>query len=152
MKKLFPIIIIIVLSLQLQAQRGIEAGALIQPQIYGQLFETSPEGRAFKIPYSFAIGINVGYNFSDFIGVRTGFLYSPQGDKYADTSTNPETAYDLKLDYIQVPVYLKYNSSATSKIAFLVQVGGHASFLNNASLSSLTKPSILNLHPSTNLA
>jgi hypothetical protein len=117
------------------AQRGIEAGALIQPQIYGQFFQDAQEGRQFKIPYSFAIGINAGYNFSDFVGIRTGFIYSPQGDKYADTSSDPEDAYDINLDYIQVPLYLKYNSSATSKFAFLALVGGHASFLNNAAVT-----------------
>lgn len=135
MKNLILILFLFFIVTSTVAQRGIEAGALIQPQIYGQIFEDTPEGRQFKIPYSFAIGINAGYNFSDFIGVRTGFMYSPQGDKYADTRSDPETAYDVKLDYIQVPLYLKYNSSATSRIAFLAQAGGHASFLNNATVS-----------------
>ena len=121
-------------SSYIKSQGNIEAGALIQPQVYGQFFEESMDGRQFKIPYSFAIGINVGYNITDNFGFRTGFIYSPQGDKYVDTSLDPEVQYDLKLDYIKLPLYIKINASTDRNFSPLIFVGPHLSFLNNAEI------------------
>ncbi len=135
MKKIFLISFFSIIGFQAFSQRGLEAGALIQPQIYGQLYTEAIPDRATKIPYSFAIGINVGYNFSDYFGLRSGFIYSPQGEKYTVTSVDPEVAYELNLDYIQLPLYLKLNSSTDNKLSFLLLVGPHISFLNNATLT-----------------
>lgn len=117
------------------SQRGLEAGALVQPQIFGQLYQDDQPDRAVKIPYSFAIGINVGYNFTDNFGLRSGFIYSPQGEKYSVTSTTPERAYQLNLEYIQVPLFLKLNSSTDRRFSFLLLLGPHISYLNDAELT-----------------
>ncbi len=119
----------------LYSQRGIEAGALVQPQIYGQWYDQARSEIAVKIPYSFAIGINAGYNFSDNFGFRSGFIYSPLGEKYADTATDPETSYDLNLEYIQIPLYLKLNTSLDRSLSGLIIAGPHLGFLNNATLA-----------------
>jgi hypothetical protein len=116
-------------------QRGLEAGALIQPQIYGQVYTMGEPDRAIKVPYSFGIGANLTYNFSDFFGIRSGLIYSPLGEKYNDISTDPEQAVDVNLEYLQVPLLLKFNSSPENRMSFLLVAGPHISYLNNASIS-----------------
>lgn len=136
MKQYFLLIMTLVFSHSLlYSQRGIEAGALVQPQIYGQWYDQTRSEIAVKIPYSFAIGINVGYNLTDNIGFRTGFMYSPLGEKYVNTATDPETSYDLNLEYIQIPLYLKLNSSIDRSLSGLIIAGPHLGFLNNATLA-----------------
>ena len=99
-----------IVTLSLNAQRGLEAGAIIQPQVYTQIHCNTPTDRAMKIPYSFAIGVDLGYNFSDNFGLRTGLLYTPMGERYNDVSSDPEKRIDLNLNYLQAPLYFKYNS------------------------------------------
>lgn len=132
MKRILLSTVFAVSTIFLFAQRGIEAGALVQPQIYGQLYGENEPDKAIKIPYSFAIGANVGYNFTNNFGLRTGFMYSPQGEKYSKTSTAPEQSIELNLEYIQVPLYLKLNSSVDRKISYILLLGPHVSYLNNA--------------------
>lgn len=134
MKKIFFCITLCSLYFFSIGQKGIELGGLVQPQIYSQLYDNAPAERALKVPYSFCIGANVGYNFTPQFGLRTGFLYSPQGERYADTSTDPETAYNLNLEYLQVPLYLKLNARTDNTVSFLMFLGPHFSFLNNATL------------------
>lgn len=125
----------LLIGISLNAQRGIEAGATIQPQIYGQFYSTTPTDRAVKIPYSFAIGVDAGYNFNDYFGLRSGFLYNPQGEKYNDLSTDPEQAYELNLAYIQIPLYLKINSNPENRLSFIFIAGPNIGFLNEATLT-----------------
>ncbi|WP_235299231.1 outer membrane beta-barrel protein [Portibacter marinus] len=129
------IFIILLLTTGLQGQRGIEAGATILPQIYGLYYDQSPSDRAIKIPYSFAIGVDAGFNFNDYIGLRTGFLYSPLGEKYNDIAVDPEVSYELNLSYIQLPVYLKLNSSIERSFSFIMIAGPYFSLLNEATLT-----------------
>lgn len=135
MKYIFLSFLFILSTVWLNGQKGLEAGALIQPQIYGQYYSQGEPERAIKIPYSFAIGANATFNFSDFFGLRTGFIYSPLGEKYNDIAMDPEEAVETNLEYLQVPLYLKFNSSPEKSFSFLFIAGPHLSFLNNASVS-----------------
>lgn len=132
MKTLQFIILLVIISASLKAQRGLEAGAIIQPQVYTQIHCETPTDKAMKIPYSFAIGVDLGYNFTDRIGLRTGLLYTPIGERYNDLSNDPEQRVDLNLNYIQAPLYFKYNSNIDNQFSFLMLVGGYIGYLNEA--------------------
>ncbi|GLR18821.1 outer membrane beta-barrel protein [Portibacter lacus] len=135
MKNYILVTFFAVFIISVNAQPGLEAGALVQPQIYGQLYDTELNDRSLKIPYSFAIGFDLGYNFTDKFGFRTGAIYTPEGEKYNITSTDPEEAYELNLSYIQVPFYLKFNSSTENRFSFIFIAGPSISFLNDATLT-----------------
>ena len=131
MKKQINILILLLLAISTNGQGGIELGALVQPQAYGIFSSTEVAEKSIRIPYSFAIGANAGYNFTDNIGLRTGAMYSPQGEKYASGSSD----FNLNLEYLQVPLYLKFNSNIERTLSFLVFLGPHISYLNNATLT-----------------
>lgn len=135
MKTFYISLFALLLSASLHAQRGLEVGAFIQPQIYGQYYNTPPEGRLVKLAYSLSIGGDAGYNFTDNFGIRTGFIYGSQGEKYNIAGTKDETAHDLNLEYIEIPLYLKFNTSPENLISYLAIAGPYAGFLNNANLT-----------------
>lgn len=131
MKNHLNILILLLLCISTYGQRGIELGALVQPQAYGIFSSAEVADKSVRIPYSFAIGANAGYNFTDNIGLRTGAMYSPQGEKYASGSSD----FNLNLEYLQVPLYLKFNSNIEKTLSFLIFLGPHISYLNNATLT-----------------
>jgi hypothetical protein len=135
MKTTFLFILAFISCFYAQGQRGLEVGALVQPQIYSQYYTLGEPERAIKIPYSFAIGGDLTYNFSDYFGIRTGIMYSPLGEKYNDTSSDPEQAVEVNLEYLQVPLYLKLNTSPQNRLSFLLIAGPHISFLNDANIT-----------------
>ena len=124
--------LLIALSLSLSAQRGLEAGAVIQPQVYTQIHCETPTDKAMKIPYSFGIGVDLGYNFTDRFGLRTGLLYMPIGERYNDISSDPERGIDLNFNYIQAPLYFKFNTDPQDRFSFLMLAGGYIGYLNEA--------------------
>ncbi len=135
MKTNLTILLYIFLPLISIAQRGLEAGAIIQPQIYSQIYTEEQADRAAKIPYSFAIGVDLGYNLTNNLGVRTGLLYTPIGERYNDLTPDPEERIDLNLNYVQLPFYLKFNSNPDNRLSLLVIAGANISFLNEALLT-----------------
>ncbi len=135
MKRFIVVAILVVSYLSTTAQRGIEAGAVVQPHLYDQLYDEAILNKEERLAYNFAIGINAGYNFTDYFGIRTGFIYSPQGERYTISNPVPEQSFDLNLEYLQVPLYLKLNGNPDNKISFLALAGPHISYLNNATLT-----------------
>ena len=135
--RIYILIIIItsVVNIIANAQKGLEFGAFVQPQTHwimnDQDFEAGDE-LDFRVPYSMGIGINVGYNFSDMLGLRTGLSYDTNGQDYVNNSVDPSINSSIVLNYLKVPVYLKFNTNTQSKLSFLFLAGPQFGLLTKA--------------------
>ena len=126
---------ILLLSSAILAQRGIEFGAYVQPQTHWILNTqdmNAGETMKYKLPYSMAIGINAGYNFTDMLGVRTGLGYTTIGQDYLNTTTDPDTSSAIDLKYLRIPFFLKFSSGTNSKLGFLAMGGPQLGYLTAA--------------------
>jgi len=116
-------------------QKGLEFGAFVQPQTHWILNaqdKDAGEAMVAKLPYSMGIGINVGYNFTDFLGVRTGLTYTTQGQDYINRLTEPDTSFAIDLKYLKVPLFVKLNTGISSKVSFMVMGGPQVGLLTTA--------------------
>lgn len=116
-------------------QRGLEFGAYVQPQTHWILNAQdmdAGDAMKFKLPYSMGIGINVGYNFTDILGLRTGLAYCIQGQDYVNRLSDPDTSFAIDLKYLKIPLYLKLNTGVSSKVSFMVMGGPQIGLLTSA--------------------
>jgi len=93
---------------------------------------------AKELPYAstvrFAVGGNVGYNFTQHVGVELELNYSGQGQNYKDDVGNPPLQRQISLTYLQFPVMFKYNAGDAGT-GFFVMAGPQFGFLLNSSIS-----------------
>jgi opacity protein-like surface antigen len=116
-------------------QKGLEFGAYVQPQthwIFNAQDMDAGDAMQYKLPYSMGIGINLGYNFTDFLGVRTGLAYTIQGQDYVNRLSEPDTSFAIDLKYLKVPLYVKLNTGISTKISFMVMGGPQIGYLTSA--------------------
>lgn len=117
------------------AQKGLEIGAFVQPQntwIMNQ--EDFDEGAEidFRPTFGLAAGLNLGFNFTNNIGIRSGFTFiSTQGMNYkSDIGSGYEPS--IKMNYMKVPLMLKFNSDPSASTSFLFTAGVNFGFLTSA--------------------
>ena len=130
MKKLTLLFGALALSTAVFAQKGLELGLNIAPQntwIFNQQDFDEGDNLNFRATIGYNVGANVGYNFTNSIGIRSGIGFSAQGQNYINDNTNIPSA--IKLNYLKVPVLLKFNSDPQSATAFLATVGVDMGFL-----------------------
>jgi hypothetical protein len=130
MKKLSILFAALAFSTAAFAQKGLELGLNIAPQntwIFNQQDFDEGDNLNFRATIGYNVGANVGYNFTNSIGIRSGIGFSTQGQNYIDD--NFDIPYAVKLNYLKVPVLVKFNSDPQSATAFLATMGVDMGFL-----------------------
>jgi hypothetical protein len=119
MKKIFTILTVLIFTIGINAhaQKGKElifglGGGITNTWIINQNFYGEPEvDYAPKMGY--AASFNLGFNFTENIAVMTELQYSAQGQKYSgsqsfDGNNFTTVERDIKLNYLNIPVFFKY--------------------------------------------
>jgi hypothetical protein len=119
------------------AQEGaIRIGAVLLPQNTWLLnqddSDAGPE-QDYEVTWGFAGGISASYNFNDYLGVGLDVLYSNQGQKYKGTQSGTGISYTYTakatLNYLKLPLLLRFNSNPNSVVQFSAFLGPQFSFL-----------------------
>jgi len=105
---------------------------------------------SFVTTYKPSYGLRAIYNFSNAVGFETGVKYSAQGQKYQGSivvdgntgdTVNQNYTSELKLNYIQVPLMLTFNSILSNfdededRIYMSVAMGIQLDFLHDATMT-----------------
>jgi hypothetical protein len=108
---------------------GLNASHLVNPDGFYEGLDVSHRN-------GFAGGIYYNMGFGDRFSIQPELLYSSMGTNFATKSNiNPSFDRDLKLDYLSVPVLLKYNP--TWRLGLFA--GPQFDFLLNSDLENLAK-------------
>lgn len=136
---LILLIVLFISSVSLKAQKGKELviganGALTSVVIMNQNFYGEPEvDYAPKIGY--AASFNLGYNFSESLGIMGEIQYSLQGQKYEGKQSFGGNTYEVKRDidlrYLNIPLFFKF-SSGDKLVRFRFLVGPQLGILLDA--------------------
>lgn len=116
------------------AQQGFEFGAQVMPQL--TLIVNDDDFAAgdelnFRTTAHLAYGIHAAYNFNDHLGVQTGLLFSTQGQKYVnDKPTANTSTSEVRMNYLKIPLLLKFNSNPEASAQFVATVGPQFGLLN----------------------
>lgn len=103
----------------LQAQKG-EFGVRFMPTISNLEVQTSSGGQiTTDATVGFGAGILLGFNFSDNFGIQGEVIYSTLNQKYSEDDVEKE----VKLEYINVPLLLSYNTGKLKPVNFNVVAG-----------------------------
>lgn len=111
MKKIL-VLLIILFSINTFAQKGFYAG-LSGKVLTSSIVNQNVWGVGTDYDYVFTAGsgggLDVGYNFTDNLGIFTGFGSIMLGQKYSDEINSNFMDRQLKLKYSTIPIMLKYN-------------------------------------------
>ncbi len=136
MKKIaFFIFVLALITINSFAQKGFHAGLggnYNTVWIINQNSYTQAE-YDYKLDMGGAFRLDVGYNFSNHIGIQTGFTTFKGGQKYED-SHGTGILREVKMRYSGVPVQVKV-IGGESKVNFYFLVGPQFSFLSKAELT-----------------
>lgn len=134
MKKLILLLIFCSFSFNSFAQKGAFIGLSIMPQSAWILNNDDFDSGDFDfaIPFSFAFSFDAGYMFNESIGIQTGALYSPQGQKYVEGGKD---FGEIKNNYLKIPLLFRLRTGG-EKVAFLFNVGPQFGFLIGSSITS----------------
>jgi hypothetical protein len=103
----------------LHAQKG-EFGIRFMPTVSNLEVQTSSGGQVSTDgTLGFGAGILLGFNFSDNFGIQGEAIYSTLNQKYSEDNTEKE----VKLEYINVPLLLSYNTGKLKPVNFNVVAG-----------------------------
>lgn len=136
MKKLIIIVAALVFSGSIFAQKGLEVGVYATPQstwIFNQQDFDEGDNLNFRSTIGYTVGANLGFNFTNTIGIRTGLAFSRQGQNYIDD--NLDIPFATKLSYIKVPLLVKFNSDPQAATAFLATLGVDLGILSGGKYS-----------------
>lgn len=102
-----------------QDQRG-EFGVRFMPTISSFDVQASSGGRVSSdATIGFGAGIFLGYNFSEHFGIQGEVIYSTLNQKYNEDDIDKE----VKLEYINLPLLLSYNTGKLEPVNFNVVLG-----------------------------
>ena len=127
------------------AQEGaFRIGAVLLPQSTWLLNQDDSDAGPeldYEVTWGFAGGISASYNFNDYLGVGLDVLYSNQGQKYKGRESDT-TSYTAKttLNYLKLPLLLRFNSDPNSVVQFNAFLGPQFSFLLNYNDRKETNP------------
>jgi len=115
------------------AQQGaFRVGAVLLPQNTWLLnkddSDAGPE-QDYEVTWGFAGGISASYNFNDYLGVGLDVLYSSQGQKYKGVQTGTNYTARTTLNYLKLPLLLRFNTDPNSVVQFNAFLGPQFSFL-----------------------
>lgn len=115
------------------AQEGtVKVGAALLPQntwLLNQDDSDAGPNLDYEVTWGFAGGLTVAYNFTDYLGVGLDVLYSSQGQKYKGTLTAGTYTAQTRLNYLKLPLLLRFNSDPNSPVQFSFFIGPQANLL-----------------------
>lgn len=93
--------------------------------------------------FSFETGVNLGYNFTDNLGVSVGLFYASQGQNYKDASNNKQYyvgpdllntetntySNDIRLSYLKFPFKFIFIINPEKSLSFSGYAGFYLGFL-----------------------
>jgi hypothetical protein len=107
------------------AQQGFSIGANFMPMSSNIVNQnTWGNGREYDYVGSLrtSYGIDVGYGFSEQLGIYSGYWFTDLGQDYEDSYSGSEWERSLTFKYNVIPVMLKFNGSG-SKVNILAGAG-----------------------------
>lgn len=107
------------------AQKGFNVGANFAA-LSTNIINQNTWGIGREYDYEFTIntsyGLDVGYNFSDQMGIYSGIWFTTLGQDYSDNYNGSAWERSVQLKYSMIPVMLKFTSTK-AKVNFLGGVG-----------------------------
>jgi hypothetical protein len=104
-------------------------------------------GLPFEMDYAFTMGgsgnANIGFDFSNNIGLKLEIGYSILGQKYTDTYNDTVYSRNIKLNYLQIPLLFKFRTGG-DVAKFYLLVGPQLNLLLSASQKYLKQDDIFN--------
>jgi hypothetical protein len=140
MKKFYSVILSLLLfaSFQTLAQKGLYiglAGTIQSTWITNQNNYGLPE-MDYKSTFGGAGNLNVGFDFTNHLGVKLEVGYGTFSQKYTDTKGDSSFSREVKQNHLMIPILLKYRTGgAIAK--FYVAIGPQFDMLLSASQNYL---------------
>ncbi len=131
MKRIITILLLSI-STYAFAQKGLHLGAsgsfntvwIVNQNAYGG------EEYDYTLKTGGGAGIDAGYNFTNHLGVFTGFKFANQGQSY-ESSKNTGQTRDISLKYNYIPLLFRF-TGGSSKVKFYAQAGPQFGFISDA--------------------
>lgn len=112
------------------------------PLIFNQNTYGAFDGKelAYKPTFGLASGVRIGYTYKRQYGFQTGFIfYSSQGQKYEDKLNGYVAKRQVKLQYMQVPIILRYKFKIKKERKFespwVINLGTQIGILQSAQIT-----------------
>jgi hypothetical protein len=126
MKKLYSALLSLLLlaSFPVLAQKGLYfgiAGTVQSTWITNQNNYGLPD-MDYKSTYGGAANLNVGFDFTNHLGIKIEIGYGKFGQKATDTRDSSTFNRDIKLNYLTIPIMLKYHVGGPL-IKFYIAIG-----------------------------
>jgi hypothetical protein len=111
--------LLILVTPVMNAQKG-EFGLRFMPTVSNFDIQTSEGGKiSGDATLGYGAGAILGFNFTDHIGIQGEAIYSTLNQKYTEDDIDRE----IKLEYINIPLLLSYNTGKLKPVNFNVVVG-----------------------------
>ncbi|MGA2824112.1 MAG: porin family protein [Bacteroidales bacterium] len=126
MKKLYSALLALLLlaSFPALAQKGLYfgiAGTVQSTLITNQNNYGLPE-MDYKTTFGGAANLNVGFDFTNHLGIKIELGYGKYGQKYTDTRDSSTFDRNIKLNCLTIPIMLKYRTGGPI-IKFYIAIG-----------------------------
>ena len=142
-RKLFFILLLALGVGNIYAQKGLSLEIIAQPGIsFGGEFDVTKSLTSTdtwvamdkSLTVNMNMGAELGYNFTDNMGVSLGLLYSHQGQKFSDyswTIGNETVSWgrSVSLNYLKIPIQFNYISTPVQNMSFIFSTGFYLGFL-----------------------
>lgn len=120
--------------IHVSAQKGFNIGVggnvnaifILNQNTYGM------EELDYKPSIGGSVNLGIGYNFNNWLGLKTEIGYVRLGQKYYDHKDNPQITRDIRLNYIMVPLLIRF-SAGGHFLRFYGAFGPQFAFLTSAS-------------------
>ena len=154
MKKVNTIKILLILSTLFiisavtYAQEGFNLGINIQPYSssggemdFGLIYPSGSSYYTFDKVFTLKmnIGVDIGYNFDESLGVSSGLQYARNGQNYANftDSYNNTISFFTSLNYLKIPFLVHYVLNPDDQTTFSFQTGFYLGFLLSYNVNEL---------------
>lgn len=137
MKNLFLLVAVLFFASPSFAQQGLELTVGYTPGLSfilnDQDFATGKELN-ITATYGHQLGLTVGYNFNENMGVATGLGFASINQNYVTDFDNvsEQNTFDRRLSYIRVPVLFRIGSDPSRSAGAYFRAGPHFDFLTGA--------------------
>ncbi|MGH1334697.1 MAG: outer membrane beta-barrel protein [Aureispira sp.] len=139
MKNLTLLVAALLLAGHTFGQSGLELTAGYTPGISFVLNDDDfAEGEAlnYQVTYGSQLGLTVGYNFSEKVGVMTGFGLASINQNYISDYDNRtkenQSTFNRKTTYIRIPLMVRIGGDPTAPSSAFFRFGPHFDFLASA--------------------
>lgn len=145
MKKIYTVLVAVLLfaCIPAIAQKGLYfglAGTIQSTWVTNQNNYGLPE-MDYKTAYGGAANLNIGYDFTNHLGVKIEVGYGKFGQKYTDKIGDSTFSREVKAYHLMIPILLKYRTGG-SIAKFYVAIGPQFDMLLSASQNYLMNGAI----------